>query len=78
MDSNTIDLLKEFLVTDIISFIMEDDGIPPVEAMNQFYNSEVFGKIEDTKTGLYRESSAYVYDLYKNESKYGHLVQIEI
>jgi hypothetical protein len=78
MDKDTIDLLKEFLVTDIVSYIMEDAGIPADEAMNQFYNSQVFERLEDTGTGLYRESSGYVYELYKDECKYGRLVQIEI
>jgi hypothetical protein len=73
MDNGTVGLLKEFLTADIIAFIMEDSGVPADEAMNQFYNSEVFDRIEDAETGLYRESSGYVYDLYKNERKYGHI-----
>jgi hypothetical protein len=36
--------------------------------MNRFYNSEVFERLEDTGTGLYRESSGYVYELYKKEA----------
>jgi hypothetical protein len=30
------------------------------------------------ETGLYRESSAYIYDLYKDELNFGHIVQAEI
>jgi hypothetical protein len=48
------------------------------EAMNQFYNSQVFERLEDAGTCLYRESSAYVYELYEDECKYGHLVQMEL
>jgi hypothetical protein len=78
MDNDKITLLKEFLIADIISFIMEDSGISVDEAMHQFYNSEVFDRIENAATGLYRESSAYVYELYKDECKYGRFVQMEI
>jgi hypothetical protein len=78
MDDDKITLLKEFLVADLVAFIMEDAGVPAGEAMNQFYNSQVFERLEDAGTGLYRESSAYVYELYKDELKYGRLVQMEI
>jgi hypothetical protein len=46
--------------------------------MNRFYNSEVFERLEDAGTGLYRESSAYVYELYKDECRYGRIIQVEI
>ena len=46
--------------------------------MNFFYESEVFDKLQDVETGLYRESSAYIYDLYKDELNFGHIVQAEI
>jgi hypothetical protein len=77
MDSDTIDLLKEFVTADVISSIMEDTGISADEAMDRFYNSQVFEGLEDAGTGLYRESSRYVYDLYKDECKYGRIVQSE-
>ena len=40
--------------------------------------AEVFDKLQDVETGLYRESSAYIYDLYKDELNFGHIVQAEI
>jgi hypothetical protein len=73
MNNGTVDLLKEFLTVDIITFIMEDTGVSAGEAMRQFYNSEIFDRIEDAETGLYRESSGYVYALYKDECAYGRL-----
>ncbi|GHU09482.1 hypothetical protein FACS1894151_07310 [Spirochaetia bacterium] len=69
--------LKGFVTADIICFITQDTGVPVDMAMQQFYNSRVFEKLQDTETGLYRESPAYVYDLYKTELKHGHLVQLE-
>ena len=46
--------------------------------MNKFYNSEVFEKLQDEETGLYLESSGYVYDLFKDELNFGHIIQAEI
>ena len=53
-------------------------SIPLDKAMKDFYNSEVFDRLCDTETGLYRESGGYVYELYKIEKKYGCLLQTEI
>ena len=60
------------------SFITNDQGIEYDEAMNKFYSSEVFEKLQNHETGLYRESSAYVYDLFRDEMNFGHIVQAEI
>ncbi len=70
--------LIEFCIQDIIEYIVTDKGVPYDEAMNRFYSSETFTKLTDAETGLYLESSAYVYDLYKNECENGKLVQFEI
>jgi hypothetical protein len=69
--------LAEMVIADIIWYITQDSGASEVEAMKQFYSSEVFSKLTDFETGLYRESPAYVYDLYKIEKEQGRLVQLE-
>ena len=46
--------------------------------MNKFYNSKVFEKLQDEETGLYLESSEYVYDLFKDELNFGFIIQAEI
>ena len=70
--------LIEFCIQDIVEFIVNDRNIPYDEAMNCFYSSETFSKLADTETGLYLESSAYVYDIYQSECENGKLIQIEI
>ena len=77
MADDKIRFMKDFITTDVILAIVEDTGISVEEAMRFFYNSEVFDRLCDTETGLYRESGGYVYDLYKTEKEYGRLVQIE-
>jgi hypothetical protein len=66
------------VLRDIITFIVEDTGAEIESAMEQFYTSEVFGKLQNIETGLYSESPAYVYHLYKIERQYGRLVQLEV
>lgn len=60
--------LMEFIVQDIVAFIMEDMGIPLEEAMHRFYSSGTFEKLHDAATGLYLEGSAFIYEMYKEEA----------
>lgn len=70
--------LMEYIIQDIVDMFSSDQNMEYEEAMNQFYNSEVFEKLQDKETGLYRESSEYVYDLFKDEINFGHIIQGEI
>lgn len=70
--------LIEYIIQDIVDMIAIDQNIEYDEAMNKFYNSEVFEKLQDKETGLYLESSEYVYDLFKDEMNFGHIIQAEI
>ena len=72
------DQLIEYIIQDIVDMFSSDQNIEYDEAMNKFYNSEVFEKLQDKETGLYRESSEYVYDLFKDELNFGRIVQAEI
>lgn len=70
--------LIEYIVQDIVDMFSSDQNIEYDEAMNRFYNSKVFEKLQDKETGLYMESSEYVYDLFKDEMNFGRIVQAEI
>ena len=52
---------------------MEDEMLSINEAIALFYNSETFTKLSDPATGLYAESSAYVYEILKTELKMGKI-----
>lgn len=60
--------LKLFVSRDVICFIAEDENIDIKTAMEKFYTSKVFDKLQDSETGLYREGGSYVYELYKDAS----------
>lgn len=72
------DQLIEYIVQDIVDMLATDQNIEYDEAMNKFYYSEVFEKLQDKETGLYLESSEYIYDLFKDEMNFGHIIQAEI
>ena len=75
---NKQEQLIEYIVQDIVDMFSSDQDIEYDEAMNKFYNSKVFEKLQDKETGLYMESSEYVYDLFKDEINFGRIVQAEI
>ncbi|MDR0823330.1 MAG: hypothetical protein LBN20_06095 [Endomicrobium sp.] len=56
-----------FISESLISSIMSDAKLNRLPAMDAFYKSNTFKKLSDIKTGLYTESPAYVYDMYKEE-----------
>ena len=61
--------LIEGITKDIAIYLMEDYGMNMPKAIALFYNSEIFEKLSDETSGLYIESSAYVYELLKPEIK---------
>lgn len=72
------DQLMEFCVQDIIERIVIEHNIDYDEAMNLFYSSQTFAKLNDIETGLYLESSDYVYTLFQDELNFGKIIQTEI
>jgi hypothetical protein len=70
--------LIEYITQDVITYLMEDQPLDMSEAMRRFYTSETYEKLLEEETGLYLESSAYIYDLFKNECQNGQIVQNEI
>ena len=70
--------LMEYIIQDIVDMFATEQDIEYDVVMDKFYNSEVFEKLQDEETGLYLESSDYIYDLFKDEVNFGHIVQAEI
>ncbi|MDD3205972.1 MAG: hypothetical protein PHS74_09610 [Lachnospiraceae bacterium] len=69
--------LIEYITQDIVAFIVNDTGKNISDAVHIFFSSETYEKLCDEETGLYLESSAYVYDIYQRESIEGKIVQNE-
>ncbi|MBE6853214.1 MAG: hypothetical protein E7505_07020 [Ruminococcus sp.] len=70
--------LMEFCIQDIIESIVKEQYIEYDDAMNLFYSSQTFSKVNDPETGLYLESSDYVYAIFQDEMNFGRIVQAEI
>lgn len=63
--------LLESISTDIIGWLIRDNGFSLSEALSNWYNSETFEKVSDPNTGMYIESSPYNYEFLKRELSSG-------
>ena len=53
--------MKEEIVKDMISRLMEERDLSLQQAFDAVYTSRLFEKLSDPKTGLFFQSSGYVY-----------------
>jgi len=59
----------EYTTQEVIQYLIEDKGISMEEAMEEFYMSNIFEKLNDIETGLYLDGSTYIYELLKREQE---------
>lgn len=70
--------LAEYNIQDIIEYIVIDNNVEYDMAMQMFFNSVTFEKLMDIETGLYIQSSAYIYSLFCDEMSQNGFNQNEI
>lgn len=70
--------LIEFTIQDLVRYVVKEQNCSIQQGMSVVYNSQVLKKLQDVETGLYLESPLYVYDLLKDELKFGRIIQNEI
>lgn len=68
----------EYMVQDLVEMLTETQGIEYDVAMCTLYDSQIYEKVIDIETCLYRESPSYVYGLLQDELNFGHIVQAEV
>lgn len=51
----------------LVSFLHEEQGVSLLEAFDKVYNSRIYEKLVDVKTGLYLQSPDYIYDYLREE-----------
>lgn len=75
MNDRNARYLFEGISADVVRYLVEKNGLSLEEAISAFHNSKTFSFLEDFETGLYVESSAYVYHMLLSELKYGKIQQ---
>ena len=64
----------EELVKDLVLKLMEEQKMSMNDALDAVYNSDTYEKILDLETGLFAQSTAYVYAILQRELKVGKIV----
>jgi hypothetical protein len=64
-------LLIYSLTVGLVNILVEEQHKTIEQALNILFNSTTFANICNTKTGLYRESEGYNYDILTDELTHG-------
>lgn len=67
MTSTDFNYMKEALATDLAELLSQEFNMTVTEALDALYGSETYAKLSDPNTGLYFQSTQYVYSFLKNE-----------
>ena len=65
--------LKEGLVADLVDRVMTEYHLDLEKALDVVYSSEIFQKLSDPATGLFKEGPAYIYSYLKDELRKGKI-----
>lgn len=67
LTKNQIQFIVNCDVEEMAHMLQEDYGISVTDALDKIYNSALYKKLADTRTGLYIQSPEYQYGYLKEE-----------
>jgi len=68
-----VEFVIEDLVKELALRLMNERGMTMKEALDTIYNSDTYTKVLDLRTGLFSQSTAYVYSFLEKEVLTGKL-----
>ena len=73
MTDNDFKYMTEAMAADLAELLSRDFGMSISESLDTLYNSDTNAKLIDPATGLYFQSTQYVYSFLKNELTTGKI-----
>ena len=73
MTTSDFNYMKEAITADLAELLAQDFEMSIAEALDTLYGSETYTKLCDPATGLYFQSTQYIYSFLKNELATGQL-----
>ena len=67
LSTGQIKMMQEDMYAELIQILMDGYGYTLEKAMETLYNSDTFARLQDANTGLYYQSSGYVYSFLVSE-----------
>lgn len=63
--------MQEDMYAELVQILMDVYGYSQDKALETLYNSDTFARLQDIDTGLYYQSTGYVYSFLKSELHFG-------
>ena len=67
--NKTQELLIHNIISEVVTYISEEQNISIEKALEFFYTTEVASKLEDLETGYYLEGARYIYEIVREEKE---------
>lgn len=67
LTAEQIKMIQEDMYAELAQILMERYGYTQFQALDVLYNSETFARLQDPNTGLYYQSTGYVYSFLNSE-----------
>jgi len=77
MDQNKFATMMEMLVPQVVALIVEHKEVSAREAIELLYSSELYERLEEEETKLWRLSAQTLYDLFDEEMITGEITYPE-
>lgn len=74
MDEKFNSILSIAIIPQVVSLIVENDGLDEVTAINEFYQSKVYSLLEIEETKIWHYSPLTLYMMWKSEKSTGEIV----
>lgn len=74
MIHNDFNYMKEAMAADLAELLTTEFGMSVAEALDTLYSSDTYAKLSNPDTGLYFQSTQYVYSYLKGELTTGTLL----
>ena len=73
MSKAEVTFMIEELVKELILRLMDERGLTMKQALDTVYNSDTYMKVLDERTGLFSQSTTYVYSILETEILTGRI-----
>ena len=73
MDKKKFESMLILIVPAVVRLILENNSLDEIEALEKFYNSKVYEKLEQEDTKLWHLSPLILYNMFEEEQKTGDI-----
>ena len=74
MDEKFNSILSIAIIPKTVDLIVKNEGLDDISAMNEFYHSKTYEKLEKEETKMWHFSPMIVYSMWKHEKETGEIL----